>query len=139
MEKSDYGSKLAAKAAVYAAMSEDIEKENEIKRMFGERNIKVAAVNYGGEYFQALLKTVERAVIAAKREGVIGDSHNEEGAVAGAAHEAISQIINKALGLNVGAKIGIARYNDHISVAVFLEIGLVHLNEIAIGLSHRVV
>jgi hypothetical protein len=43
-----------------------------------------------------------------------------------------AQIINKALGLNVGGKIGIARYNDHISVAIFFGIGLLHLNEVAI-------
>ncbi|NLL19602.1 MAG: hut operon positive regulator HutP, partial [Clostridia bacterium] len=36
-------------------------------------------------------------------------------------------------------KIGIARINDHISVAVFFGIGLVHLDEVAIGLGHRAV
>ena len=45
----------------------------------------------------------------------------------------------KAIGLNVGGKIGIARYNDHISVAIFFGIGLLHLNEVSIGLGHRVV
>ena len=33
--------------------------------------------------------------------------------------EALSQIMPKALGLNVGGKIGIARYKSHVSVAVF--------------------
>jgi len=45
----------------------------------------------------------------------------------------------KALGLNVGGKIGIARYQSHVSVAVFFGIGLLHLNEVSIGLGHRVV
>ena len=43
----------------------------------------------------------------------------------------------KALGLNVGRKIGIARRNDHVSVAIFVGIGLLHLDEVAIGLGHR--
>ena len=45
----------------------------------------------------------------------------------------------KALGLNVGGKIGIARYQDHIGVAIFMGIGLLHLDEVAIGLGHRAV
>ena len=84
-------------------------------------------------------KIVERAVVAAKREGVIKDSHSDEGAVAGAAREALAQIMPKALGLNVGGKIGIARHGDHISVAIFFGIGLLHLDEVAIGLGHRAV
>jgi hypothetical protein len=82
---------------------------------------------------------VERAVVASHREGVIGTTHAEEGAVAGAAREAISQIMNKAIGFNVGGKIGIARYHDHVAVCVFFGIGLLHLNEVAIGLGHRAV
>jgi hypothetical protein len=45
----------------------------------------------------------------------------------------------KALGLNVGGKIGIARHQDHVSVAIFLGIGLLHLDEVSIGLGHRAV
>jgi hypothetical protein len=85
------------------------------------------------------MKIVERAVVASKRENVIVDNHVEEGAVAGATREALSQLMPKALGLNVGGKIGIARYKNHISVAIFFGIGLLHLNEVSIGLGHRVV
>jgi hypothetical protein len=84
-------------------------------------------------------KIVERAVVAAKREGVIKETHPEEGAVAGATREALSQIMPKALGLNVGGKIGIARWHDHLSVAIFFGIGLLHLDEVGIGLGHRAV
>jgi hypothetical protein len=83
------------------------------------------------------MKIIERAVVSAKREGVIIESHLEEGAVAGAAREALSQVTNKAIGLNVGGKIGVARYHDHVAVCVFFGIGLLHLNEISIGLGHR--
>ena len=84
------------------------------------------------------MKMIERAVVSAKHEGVIGETHAEEGAVAGAAHEALSQIAGKAAGLSVGGKIGIARFEDHISVAIFFTVGLLNLNEVAIGLGHRV-
>ena len=97
------------------------------------------AVDYGGEFIPSITRIIERAVVAAKREGLIKDSHGEEGAVAGAAREALSQIMPKALGLNVGGKIGISRNQDHICVALFFGIGLLHLNEVAIGLGHRVV
>ena len=40
-----------------------------------------------------------------KAEGVISSTHAEEGAVAGATHEALMQLMPKALGLNVGAKL----------------------------------
>ncbi|MBQ9598695.1 MAG: hut operon positive regulator HutP, partial [Clostridia bacterium] len=73
------------------------------------------------------------------REGVINATHAEEGAVAGAAHEALQQIVDKCVGLNLGGKIGIARCGAHISVCVFFAIGLLNLNDIAIGMGHRVV
>jgi len=82
-------------------------------------------------------RIVERAVVAAKREGVIRETHVDEGAVAGATREALSQLVTKAMGLNIGGKIGIARQGEHIAVAVFFGIGLLHLDEVAIGLGHR--
>ena len=85
------------------------------------------------------MKIVERAVVASRREGLIGESHLEEGGVAGAAREALNQITPKALGMSVGGKIGIARYHDHVAVAVFFGIGLGHLDEICVGLGHRAI
>ena len=75
----------------------------------------------------AVPKVLERAVVAAKRENVISSTHAEEGAVAGAAHEAIQQIVDKCVGLNLGGKIGIARHGSHIGVCVFFAIGLLNL------------
>ena len=78
--------------------------------------------------------------VAAKREGVISSTEfREEGAVAGATREALSQVNTKALGLNVGGKIGVARSGSNIAVAVFFGIGLLHLNEVAVGLGHRAI
>lgn len=47
--------------------------------------------------------------------------------------------MTKALGLSVGGKIGVARHGEHVAVAVFFGIGLVHLNEVCIGMGHRAI
>lgn len=135
----DHGSKLVAKSAVKMALSEDRIEEEHLKHNLEKVGIHAAAVDYGGEFITSVKKIVERAVVAAKREGVIKETHTDEGAIAGATREALSQIVNKAIGLNVGGKIGIARKGDHISVAIFFGIGLLHLDEVAIGLGHRAV
>ncbi len=132
-----YGSKKIASAAVKMALTESREEEMELKHKYADIGIKTVAVDIGGEYITSVKKIVERAIVSAKRENVIKDNHYDEGAVAGAAREALSQIMPKAVGFNVGGKIGIARQNDHITVAVFLGIGLIHLDEVAIGMSHR--
>ncbi|NLO89710.1 MAG: hut operon positive regulator HutP [Clostridia bacterium] len=135
----NYGSKRVAATAIQMALTESREEEVNLKKKFAEIGISAAAVDYGGEFINSVKKIVERAVVAAKREGVIKESHSEEGAVAGATREALTQIVPKALGLNVGGKIGIARHQDHISVAIFFGIGLLHLDEVAIGLGHRAI
>ncbi len=135
----EYGSKDIAAAAVRLALTADRTEEKQLQAEFAQAGIRTAAVDYGGEYLNSVMKIIERAVVSSKREGVIQESHVEEGAVAGATREALTQIMPKALGLNVGGKIGIARYKDHISVSIFFGIGLLHLNEVAIGLGHRVV
>lgn len=140
MEKSnENGSKVVCKAAVRMAMSESRDEENSTKEELAAAGIKAAAVDFGSDFKNGIGKILERAVVAAKREGVIGSTHAEEGAVAGAAHEAIVQISNKCSGLNLGGKIGIARSGCHISVALFFTIGLLNLNDVVISLGHRAV
>ncbi|MGI5925631.1 MAG: HutP family protein [Thermacetogeniaceae bacterium] len=134
-----YGSRQISSVAIEMAITKTREEEIEKKAVFAEQGIKTAAVDCGGEFISSVKKFVERAFVAAKREGVIKETHSEEGAVAGATREALNQISLKAVGFNVGGKIGIARYHDHISVAVFFGIGLLHLDEVAIGLGHRAI
>ncbi len=55
-----------------------------------------------------------------KGKNIIDNTHVAQGAVAGAAHDAISQIMPRTMGLNVGGKIGLARSGEHIVVAIFL-------------------
>ncbi|MDD2234017.1 MAG: HutP family protein [Desulfitobacteriaceae bacterium] len=131
-------SKRVATAALRMAMSESREEENQLKERYAQEGIRTAAADYGGEYINAIKKIVERAVVSARREGVIQEIHGDEGAVAGAAREALAQIMPKALGLNIGGKIAIARRDEHLSVAIFVGVGLLHLDEVAIGLGHRV-
>ena len=133
------GSRTVSRAAVLMCTSRSREEEKELKAQLAEDDIRAAAVDYGGEFITSIMRIVERAVVAAKREGVITNEYHEEGSVAGAAREALSQITNKAIGLNVGGKIGIARFDDHISVAMFFTVGLLNMNEVAIGLGHRAV
>ena len=133
------GSREVASAAIRVALSKDREEEKRLHGAYAQEGIMTAGVDFGGEFITSITKMIERAVVAAKREGLIEESHGEEGAVAGAAREAISQIMNKAIGLNVGGKIGIARCGDHISVAMFFGVGLLHLNEMSVGLGHRVI
>ena len=135
----NYGSKKIARIALRMAISETREEENQEKKKNAAQGIRSGAVDFGGEYLSSINKIVEHAIVAGKREGIIGDSHSEEGAIAGATREALSQIQNKAIGLNVGGKIGIARYQDHLSIAVFLVVGLLHLDEVAVGLAHRTI
>ncbi|NLG85081.1 MAG: hut operon positive regulator HutP [Firmicutes bacterium] len=136
---SESGSREVARAAIEMALSATREEERRLKENFSRQEIRAAAVDYGGEYLAAVKSIVERAVVAAKREGLIHESHAEEGAVAGATREALSQIMPKAFGLNVGGKVGLARRGDHVAVAVFFGIGLLHLDEVAVGLGHRAI
>lgn len=133
------GSREVAAAALQVALTASTEDERHAKDALAKKGISTCASNFGGEFISSINKIIERTIVASKREGVIASTHLEEGAVAGAAREALSQIMNKAIGLNIGGKIAIARYGDHVSVAMFFGIGLLHLNEVAVGLGHRAI
>ncbi len=137
--QSSMESREVARAAIELAMTATREEEVEAKQLLLDKGIQSVAADFGGEFVQSVMKMVERAVVAARREHVIDDTHHEEGAVAGAAREAISQVANKALGLSVGGKIAVARAGEHVAVAVFFGIGLVHLNEVCVGMGHRAI
>ena len=132
-------SRTVAQAAISMAMTSTREEEMELKDKYRDEGIQALAVDYGGEFLSSLQKVVERAVVASKREKLIDDSSHSDGAVAGATREALVQIMPKALGLNVGGKVGIARGDTHVAVAIFFAIGLLHRNDVAIGLGHRAV
>ena len=124
--------KIATKMAIC-----DREEENSLKKLYSEQGIKVTAVNIGGNINSSISKILESAFVASNRNGLIREEHLHEGAVIGAARDAIIQVNNRANGLNIGGKIGIARGGEHISVCIFLSIGLLHLDEVVIGIGHR--
>lgn len=130
------GSIDVAKASVNMALTSR-EEEKRLEEDFKNKGITCVAVDIGGNINQSIPKIVERALVASKRNGVIKDCHVHDGAVAGATREAILQVLSKASGLNVGGKIGIARAGEHLSVCIFMSIGLLHLNEVVIGIGHR--
>ena len=135
----DATSRQVAQAAIMMAISETREEEHRLKEEKSLLGMRMAAMDFGGEALTSVPKIIERAVVGSKREGVISDSHAEEGAVAGAAHEVISQVLVRAIGLNFGGKIGVARMGGHLCVAAFFAIGMIHLDDVAIAVSHRAI
>lgn len=125
------------RAALKMAVSENRQEEQDIRGLLQKRRIRAAAVDFGGEFVPSVKKIIERAVVAAQRQGLVADNHVGEGAVAGAAHAALVQVTPTAVGLNVGGKIGMARYGEHLCVAVYFGVGVLNLNEVAVGLAHR--
>lgn len=134
----DYKSKDIAKAAIMLAMSTR-EEEMELKENYKKSGIRTAAVDIGGDIINSITKIMERTLVASKRNKLITDTHVYEGAVTGATREAVAQVMDKAAGFNVGGKIGIARYREHLSVCIFLNIGIFRLEDIVIGLGHRAI
>jgi hypothetical protein len=133
----DIQSADVAKASIEMSISSR-ENEKILTESFKNKGILTVAVDIGGNLNDSVSKVIERALVASKKKGLIKeDYHVHDGAVVGATREALSQIMQKASGLNVGGKIGIARSGEHLSVCIFMSIGLLHLNDIVIGLGHR--
>lgn len=132
-------SKIIAKSAIKIALTEGFEEEKEFKQALFNKGINACAVNIGGNILNSIPKILESALVSAKRNNIIEDNHVCDGAVLGATKEALVQITEKVSGFNAGGKIGIARQDEHLAVCIFISVGLLHLNEIAVGLGHRVI
>ena len=126
------------RAALKMAVTDNRTDEQDLRiQMFQQHGIQSIAIDFGGEFVPSVKKIIERAVVAAQRQGLVPSNHVGEGAVAGAARAALGQISAQAVGLSVGGKIGIARHGEHLCVAIFLGIGVLNRNEVAVGLAHR--
>jgi hypothetical protein len=132
-----YDSVDVARAAVQLAISPSREAEERYIAKLAEKSIRAAAVDVGGDILKSIHVVIERAIIASRKAGLTKENHVQDGAIAGAAREAITQIAGKAIGLNGGGKIAICRHEEHLSVCIFMSIGLLYLNEVVIGLGHR--
>ncbi len=137
MAELGYTSIDIGRAALKIAVTASREEENQVKRQLEKTGIQATAVDFGGEFIHSITKIVERAVVAAERQGLVPDNHVGAGAVAGAAGAALEQVKLKAIGFNVGGKIGIARYDEHLCVAIYMGVGMLNLNELCVGLAHR--
>ena len=96
--------RAALKIAVTGSRSE----EQRIKQELAEQGIRSTAVDFGGEFIPSIVKIVERAVVAAQRQGLVSDTH-----------------------------VGIARCGEHLCVAIYMAVGVLNLNELCVGLAHR--
>ncbi len=126
-----------AKASIKLAITSSRASEEQLISKLREKDIIGTAVDVGGNIIETIHIVIERAIIASRKSGLIQECHVHDGAIAGAAREAIMQIASKATGLNGGGKIGICRHKEHLSICIFMSIGLLHLNEVVIGLGHR--
>ena len=127
----EYQSGDVGRAALRMALSETRVEESILRE-------ELVAVNFGGKFLDILPKIYESAIVAAQRQHVISDTHVGDGSVLGAVESAIEQIKLKSLGMNVGGKIGVARWHEHLCVAVYVGVGVLRFNEVAVGMAHRV-
>ena len=98
------------RAALRIAVTENRTEEQCVKEQLAANGIRSTAVDFGGD---------------------------GAGAVAGAAHAALEQLVAKAAGFNVGGKIGIARSGEHLCVAIYMAVGVLNLDELCVALGHR--
>ena len=125
------------RAALRMALPENRKEEYALRDELKEQDIQAVAVNFGGRFLDILPKIYESAIVAAQRQKVISDTHVGDGSVLGAVESAIDQVKIKALGMNVGGKLGIARWKEHLCVAIYIGVGVLHFNEVAVGMAHR--
>ena len=132
LQSSDIG-----RAALRMALTENRKEEYALRDELKEQDIQAVAVNFGGRFLDILPKIYASAIVAAPRQKVISDTHVGDGSVLGAVEAAIDQVKIKALGMNVGGKLGIARWKEHLCVAIYIGVGVLHFNEVAVGMAHR--
>ena len=127
----EYQSGDVGRAALRMALSETRVEESILREELAKLEIRAVAVNFGGKFLDILPKIYESAIVAAQR-------HVGDGSVLGAMESDIEQIKLKSLGMNVGGKIGVARWHEHLCVAVYVGVGVLRFNEVAVGMAHRV-
>lgn len=136
-KKSMFSSIDIGRAALRIALTATRAEEMQVKEIMAKQGIRTTAVDFGGEFIPSVVKIIERAVVAAQRQGLVTETHVGAGAVAGATHAALEQVVGKATDFNVGGKIGLARCGEHLCVAIFMGVGVLNLNEMCVGMAHR--
>lgn len=125
--------------AMRLALTATRAEETALRKDLEEKGVRSAAVDFGGCFLDILPKIIEHAVVAAQRQGLVGSTHVGEGAVVGAVLSALESIKPKAMGQNIGGKIGLARQDEHLVVAIYGTVGILHFNEVVSGMAHRAI
>lgn len=133
-EKSYEISKIAIKMVLTTR-----EEEKKLKEEYKKNGILTAAVNIGGKMPDMTIKIIENSIVAAIKNGLVEDNRSHNGIIVGAVRDALNQVSSKTNGFNVGGKISLVKIEEDISVAVLLNIGILHLNEVAIATAHRII
>jgi len=133
-EKSYEVSKIAIKMVLTTR-----EEEKKLKEEYKKNGILTAAVNIGGKMPDMTIKIIENSIVAAIKNGLVEDNRSHNGIIVGAVRDALNQVSSKTNGFNVGGKISLVKIDEDISVAVLLNIGILHLNEVAIATAHRII
>lgn len=137
--KGKFGSADVARFAARLATTATRDEEKEYRSELQSMNIHAAAVDFGGPVDKIMSEVMSHAAVAAKRCNLVKETHVELGNVMGACHEVLLELTHKAAGLSVGGKIALVRYQEHLCVALFAEIGLLSFNEVGLYLAHRAV
>jgi hypothetical protein len=61
------------------SLTGDRDEERSLMGVYAAQGIRTAAVDFRGEYISSVMKIVERAVVAARCEEVIAETHPEQG------------------------------------------------------------
>ena len=97
-----YDSVDVARAAIKVAITPSRQAEETVILKLGDKGIRSAAVDIGGDVVNSIHNIIEKAIMASRKNGVTEECHVEDGAIAGATREALMQIAEKATGLNSG-------------------------------------
>ena len=84
-----YDSVDVAKAAIRLAVTGSRQSEEQMIEMLREKGIRSAAMDIGGDMINSIHIIIERAITISSKNGVTKENHVQDGAIAGAAREAI--------------------------------------------------
>ncbi len=135
----EFTSRDVGRFALEMALTKDRMTEGVVKKQIMAQGVSCLAMDFGGKFVEEIPKILSNAVVAAQKAGIVPLTHNGEGAILGAVAEALQQLKYKAIGFNVGGKLGVARYKEHLCVGIYMNIGILNLNEVSVALAHRTV
>lgn len=129
----------AGKLAVEVVLTRNREEEYTFINKLKKHGVLAVAIDFGGDFVKTIPKILESVVVASRRQNVIVENYLEEAAVLGAARSALEQLKMKGIGCSVGGKASVVRYGENLCVAIYMQIGIINLDDMAISLAHRAI